>query len=839
MNGKKTFFSVLVLIAAFIGTLWCVYYYGLGVYPYYAEQYKKSSGTKAEEVYWLGEGTIVDQLYKNRDSYMVGLDLYLLGTGEGCQGTLYIQLCDADGNLLSQKREKLEEIEPGKRYPVRFLENVDVRGHENLIIRFFVGENNIAPGLITAPGNTGVQDNISCSVNGEQVPNNVAISYLNGRWQYVGYRGQGKTMGDMEALAASFFLILMAAFFIEYFIFSGGKVHWKKVVSFFGDYDNQKQILSVLWFFCIFLGASVVYKIARGQDVPVWVCLYLLCVVAATVYLVRRRHTENKAGKNTVISDDLHDKWLIAVVLLSTIIRIPLFVHIQLWDGSLYYNAIKCACSNFEYSLSYIWNNFRLCGHYAVVYTLFTAIGEFLMPERMTGVLIVVLVLMVAALVCVYKMLMGYWLNLSRKEAAIGTMLVSVCPLFLGLFSNVSLDNLLVVFTIFLLYAEYKEQSILKLVWIISIVMTKETGIVIVGGYLFVHICICLRNAMKQDKKDRLSYFLSDFHVICTVLGAVLLCLLTIKQNGLFTWMGMANRGVGSMLSELTAKISDFFLNFGDKIKILFILHFEWIPVLIIIVCLLYSFIKKKERVSFPGQVSFLGTLGAFVLANIYLYDYLLARYHIFSAVMLWILAYIMLLKTFRNCLNHLAGICVTVAIGILMILENFFFIDPFTNMSFAQFDTGKGKMISTEKAGGNYSETFASNFRHTYLFDLIDNMLADCDFDTDMQIVIPTETDRLNFYNCVGYDKEEKRRAFEEFPDGEKIIPLNHIYLKDVTSGAEGELAERGVIYFTPYIGCDEQETLKIAGQFYEIGERREISNWGGTLAYYVLKLK
>ena len=276
------------------------------------------------------------------------------------------------------------------------------------------------------------------------------------------------------------------------------------------------------------------------------------------------------------------------MVLLSTLIRIPLFVNIQLWDGSIYYGALQSVCSNFEFTLAYIWNSFRLVGHYAIAFTLFTSIGEFLLPDNMTGVLIVILVLTDAALICVYKMLREYWLNLSQKEAIIGVMLVSVCPLFLGLFSNVSLDSLLVVFAVFLFYAEYKEQTIMKVVWLISIMMTKETGLVIAGGYLLAHILVHLWNTIKYEGRNKIQFFLSDFHVLCAAGGVALVCLYTIKQNGLFTWFGMNQKTDSNLIAEYVDMLSESIPFIWQKLKILFVLNFEWIPVLIIVFCIIY-----------------------------------------------------------------------------------------------------------------------------------------------------------------------------------------------------------------------------------------------------------
>lgn len=831
---KELFLTILIIVIAMFCSVLCVRHYGMGVQPYFEEQLEDVTAIM-EEVCWLEDETIVEQSYKNSASYMGGVDLILLGTEEECQGILWVQLCDTEGNVLSQKSEELCKIEAGQFHPVRFQDMVDVSNYKNLVIRIYVEESNIVPGLITISPLMDVQDSISCSVNGEEASYNLAITYLYGKWQYVGY--EGKSNGIKEAMAATLLLIVVISLIIIYLIYNMKNIDIKAIVKAGKNYNNFKQILYILWFFCIFLGAAAFSRVHNNKNVPIEVYLYIVFVMGITGYYFYQSKKDGHKKKENLFVRILEDKGLIIVVLLSTLMRIPLFVNIQLWDGSIYYGELQRACSNFEFTFTYIWDNFRLADHYAIVYTLFTSIGEFLIPDNMTGVLIIVLVLTDAALICIYKMLQGYWLNLSQKEAAIGTMLVSVCPLLLGLFSNVSLDGFLVIFTIFLFYAEYKEQTIMKVIWLISIMLTKETGVVIAGGYLLAHIFIHLQNIIKE--KNKIRNFLSDFHVRCAIGGVILICLYTIKQQGLFEWMGM-NQGTDDNLIIAYLKMLPQSVPFIlQKIKILFVLNFEWIPVSIIIFCIIYCVINHRSLPRFSGQVSFLGTLGIFILLNCYLLRYVLGRYHIYSAVMIWILSYIILLKTFKNIMKNHIVVGASVIVMVLMFIQNFYFIDPLTNLAFERFDTGKGKMISTEFNGGNFSETFTNNFRHTYLYDLIDTMLAESEFDGEMQVIVPFKRDYLVIHEYTGYDIIEKRRVFSVCPDGEKVVEIKHVLLENIFQGNVEEIPERGVIYFLPYTDCDEEETIKKAEQFYEVGERKEIANWGGKLSYYVVERK
>ena len=142
-KAKELIFSIFIIIAAIVCGGLCIRHYGMGVQPYYRAKLEDVT-LIVQGTCWLEDGTVVEQRYVNRDDYMVGVDLLFLGTGEGCEGTICVQLCDYDGNVLSQKKEFLEDIEDGQFNLIMFPDNVDVSAHEFLMIRIFA-ENSVFP----------------------------------------------------------------------------------------------------------------------------------------------------------------------------------------------------------------------------------------------------------------------------------------------------------------------------------------------------------------------------------------------------------------------------------------------------------------------------------------------------------------------------------------------------------------------------------------------------------------------------------------------------------------------------------------------------------------------
>ena len=835
--GSKIFrivVSLLVALGAFAGIGLCVYHYGQGVASYYYTEI--DTVPEISEVIYLEEGTSVEQDFTSDANYVVGLDLILIGTGNGNQGTLYIQLYNQSGELLSQKREQLADIEPGQFYPIRFLDIVNVDKNEAFTLKIYVEDAVEAPGVLAISPSNDVNGNLSCRVDGNESQSVLLIKYLYGRLQYVGY--EWKTNGTKQVLTAAVILIIALAGCVIWVInhyrqmISATIEAWRKRKKY------EKSLMGLLWFIFLFLNAASVFKLRYGDRVPAWVGIYDVLLIALTGFYLKNYKIELKNGIQNNIR--IFKEWeLVWVIAISTVIRIPLFVQEQMWDAGIYYSQIQQACDAFDFSLMSIWSSFRLCAHYSIAYTMFMSIGEFLLPGNMTGVFTVTLILTDAAIACIYIMLRNYWLNLDKRNAMLATLLISVCPLFLGLFCNVTLDSLLIVFAIFLLYAEYRENRFMISVWLLVIVQTKETGVIIVGGYLLTHIVICAINTMKRDRRDRLRFFFSDYSVICSCLGVILLCIYTLKQQGMFAWLGMSNVVQGNLFTRYLNDIVEYPMFFWLKFKLLFVIHFQWIPTLIILFCVAWKKFIQKKKLGFPGMASYLGILIVFLVSNVYLFMYSMARYHIFSAVMMWILAIIVLFKTFPDFLASKLRCGMTWGILVIVFLQNFFYLDPITNMTFESFDTGNGKILSTEIAGGNFGDGLVNNVRHVYLFDLMDGMLADGQYDENTQVVVPYDRDYNMLYYGAGYDRDKQKRVHDANPDGQRVVPIEQVLLPELLQENVEEMPLRGIMYFSPYIDCDEQERVNRVKEYYDVSEPRDISNWGGSLRYYILTKK
>ena len=60
-------------------------------------------------------------------------------------------------------------------------------------------------------------------------------------------------------------------------------------------------------------------------------------------------------------------------------------------------------------------------------------------------------------------------------------------------------------------------------------------------------------------------------------------------------------------------------------------------------------------------------------------------------------------------------------------------------------------------------------------------------------------------------------------------MVPMEHIQ-------AGLSLSGETILYFLPYYERDEEAYIAALREYYHVSDRKEVSNWGGTLSYYIL---
>lgn len=822
----------------------CIFFWYKGGFMTVSESYKVEEIPIHNTLYILDKGDVVRQGFQARDELLTGIEVMLVNTSPESDGNIVVQVLDMWADVLGESRLPISEVESGVFVTVPLRIEMNREGNEEFQICIFSEGASIAPAVVLVPDNDDFEDNTLCYYNEDLVGDQgLVVGYDYGHEEFVGYKWQKKSITWITT--AKIIAVLLIGAVSIYFVLSLQK---DKIKQFFMNCQIFCQLTIISFFVEIFFFAAIFNKITTDISIPAWAYgafFVPLLLFLWSAFLFIKHIDKKKKGKGLQI-----DPYIFIIILICLITRLPLFRQLQRWDSAIYYIGIYDAGMNFDFSFESVWNYFRLASHPTFAYIFFMLIGEFLFPAKVTGVLIVNLFMTMAALVFIYKMFRGYWCSMPKILAIIFTIVISVTPLFWGTFSYINVDYTLILFFVYLMYAEYKEQKIMMTFWSIALFLNKETGWPIVMGYYMAYLIKLWKGVKGRRIKQKIAGVFRDGMVRGMVASLLVVCVLVIQQGGLTGWLGTGTTRNIFASREAIAEKGTIVHAFGFypeyivcKFKQIFILNFMWIPTLIIITSIIYCIVKHTKGWKKISNVSgMVYALVMFVLFNILYITAALSRYTIFSTVILWLIALILLYYVWEPVFSKIKLMAECTVFIVLLTIQTFVYIDPFSNVLFNRIDSGKGTILSTYMDVDNYSDSIVNNYRYSYLDNLLDKMLIEVDYDKDMQIVLWPRSDEQSDIDImsrlrIGWNKEKKKRVLldaEAVQNQREIIPFNMIPLENIQAGEE--LKGETILYFLPYYERDEEAYLSPLKNYYYISERKEVSSWGGTLYYYVL---
>lgn len=837
----KKVVSILILLSSLIFSGLSIYKNGCEI-----EEFK----SRIEEIpidcqiFMMDEGKTIEQIFTTENNYLVGVELLIVNLLEESTGDLVVQLSDMREEVLKEERVAINQIPSGEYYRITFDTELNQKDNAYFQLRIYAENANIPPGIICVYETQDVEENSLCYYDGELVESNLVVGYVYGRNKYTGYEYWQRA--KIQYAAVSVVLILMLGGILIYGV---NFIKWEKIKKKITDVRIYYQLTLINVIFSAFLLSALVNKVGTDLIIPAGVYGWLIgtaMLIAGTVFLYLQDLKEGKIqgqSKTPLIEPHI---WII--IIFSVIIRLPMFTQIQKWDSSVYYGGVAAACRFFDYTFTSVWDYFRLASHPTFAFTFFCAIGEFLIPAKATGVLIVQLVLTVAALICIYRMLRGCWCDMPPVPAMLVVLLLSILPIFWGTFSIVNVDYFLILFFIFMLYSDYKKLELLRFGWMIAVMLTKETGWIIVAGYIAACLIMLWRKEKEEKLKVKIKRLAKEPLVQICAMVVIIICLYSLKQGSLFSWFGVGvEHGFfvsGEEIKERGLGINavGFYLPYIlHKLMQIFVLNFMWIPSAIIIYSCVMLVKGRRECIrEIRNLESSIGALVFFVLFNIFFVTAALSRYTIFSAVLIWLIAtilayYIIVPHLTRKALSGLGGVLV-----VLLCIQNFVYIDPLSNLFFQRLDSGKGIILSTDMNLNGYGDTLINNYRYSYIDKLLDKMLRAVEYNSDMQVIALDDTYPICGMGryLLGWDLDgQKRRCLDAKEDN--VVSINVLPLSDLESNEGREVFPKAVVYFLKYYGYDEESYLERLEPYYTIGGRQEIDNWGGTLSYYILERK
>ena len=449
---------------------------------------------------------------------------------------------------------------------------------------------------------------------------------------------------------------------------------------------------------------------------------------------------------------------MLFLIMIVVILELLQFDLVPKYDATLYYGSLLRGIDLFDLSLfSYI--GAFVCWKWIQGLALLIVPFELIFEGQMIGVYIANLVITVITLICLYFLLKEIFPKISTIFNTLICAIFIFSPYCLGLYTYLCMDWHLSFFIIWLLYGVKKKNNL----WIsfcgYLLAFTKITGLFF---YAIILLTVALCEVV-QDNSNR-NFFMKIFRwwkwkkVLLWIAPAVLFCLTFIFGNYL-----TVQNFMGSPYNPTAL------FGFFDKYRFLnlffqgFIFGFRWLFLLLLIVGVIFLFVKKNKKIDFispDGRNLIIGIIAATVITFFILCilnsDAECPRYtaifNITYALLIPISIYLICDKEFKRII--LASI-----VGLILFVQTFWTIDPSIIFLTDSFDTGKKNiyklcMPGDTKTGMNLGENYAGmqvigdlyayNMEYAFYDNLLDQMLTE---------IHPTESDTFYVLDIIDYE--------------------------------------------------------------------------------------
>ncbi len=522
-----------------------------------------------------------------------------------------------------------------------------------------------------------------------------------------------------------------------------------------------------------------------------------------------------------------------SVLLYCTVVRIVQLKDMPYWDGMLYYNMLRNACDKFDFTFSSFWENFIFAAHPTLAFAGVTAIGEFLRPDIYSGVLTVWLIVTLISALCAYRIFQKLFPKSGFWYPVLAACVLMTTPSVLGTFSYYQPDMGLVCFFLFLVYSYLYHKNILMFFSMLLLIMTKEVGIIAIGGFgigIFIGR-ICFRKKGETIRKSFLAFLkepLGISGVIAFVLLVVYLIFLLASGRGIWNYKDSGFR------------IEPEFILF--KAGQYFILNFGWIVWGGNLLLYIWNRRKKKDKGDILEKSIVLSILGTAVCQMVFLMVYVtfaLPRYHVLIDLCG---VFVLLLQFGRACddKRQEAGkskeIAAVSVLGALFLMEAYLTIDPLALGLMKNNSTGKSNVIVENYKGGGYQTDYTVyNHHYSYLTAVYNQILRAVDYHDGMDLIVWSQRQNYGTMNGAYYwdNKAGKLSA-----DSEGNIIING-YVQEEMDKEQIVMQSEAVFIGIPQFGISEESAEKFLNEYYEIRYKGNVSvGMAGEAFFYVCDL-
>ena len=489
-------------------------------------------------------------------------------------------------------------------------------------------------------------------------------------------------------------------------------------------------------------------------------------------------------------------------------------------DSYDYYEYIMRAV-NWDFSFE-TFRNLQLCTHNSFGYSIFAVLGEYLWPGDGKGVRFVQIIMSCISIAAFSGIVKELGIDCkNRFENALITLLFAFTPLVLGTVFEIGLDLPMACFFIWFLYSFITNKKIFEAASIFLLLFSKEPGIFLLFGFASSWFIVqiytnkkCLKNILKARE-----FWKNILVFLLPALFYILVFFLSDK------WLSQDDSLSLSLDGNQLYKFGFNLTNIIVKNKEFFVLNFAWLFISLGIVCVVFNWKKLKTNFFLRDNkhhfyIFVLVSMLYFYMFNIFYITYCNPRYLTPYFVLLPLFLAALLSKWDKVFVRN----GVYLALAIILLIQNFFTIDPILLSSFKNINVGEHTIIttrtfilknsgtknelSTEEAYWSANEmTHAASYnrQYSYLGSLVNEILAKIDYDDKTLVAIaPTYGEYMTKLVLFGnrskeavyyYDPDTKRQTL----DSSKLI-INIQVLKDSLSEIKYENYDRVFLLYFPY---------------------------------------
>ena len=457
----------------------------------------------------------------------------------------------------------------------------------------------------------------------------------------------------------------------------------------------------------------------------------------------------------------IKDNYLLVIIILvfialsfETIFEIP-------WHDAEYYYCWEI--KKISYWFDYTWNdisNYTLAGHFSIGYSLIALLAELIYPQNALFLHLFNIILAIISSVSLYRILSCIYPKMKKNTKSVLVSIYLFSPWILGIIGFINIDVPSIYFFVIWLSCLLYDKKLLQFVFAFLFVFTKEPSIIYFAfaclGILIADF-LCKR---KSEQKDHLIIFafkrvgLLLFEVIIGI--SWLTCFLYRSKNGA-TWGGDVFNN-----SEKLHCFGFSWWNIEYKFKGIFLINFNWIIVLIIFFALIKRIFSKAKIIS-AEQIKSLdklvyyrcvlvSTFFGFLIFNLAYIDFQHPRYNAIGAVLLILIG----IDAINNLFSEKKIIIISCIISILMLTQSMLTIDLVTFFIYDNItDFGTNMLVGVD---GRKSLMAVYNREYSYYFKAIEQVLIECDYDGDEDIVLDGVPASFGPMNDFWWDIKAKR---------------------------------------------------------------------------------